>query len=113
MLQAGKFNCKLIIEQQQVGKDASGGMNRTWVAVTPELWATRTSRSGNEVRVTASAGGTAGVAREEFLLYWRPGIHSGMRVRSGGRLFNIVHANDTAVQGKALVLTCDTGVNDG
>lgn len=112
MLRAGKFNCRIVIETRTIGKGASGGIVESWVPVTPLIWATRSSKSGFE-RPATSAGGEVEIAREEFWLYWRPDISAEMRVLCDGEYFNIKHANAYNGARKALILTCETGINHG
>lgn len=112
MLRAGKFNCRIDIEVPTTSKGASGGYQTTWATVASKVWATRTSKSGLE-RPGTSAGGEVAVAREEFFLYWRAGITEEMRVVLNGKVFNIKHVNDIVDRRRALLLTCETGANNG
>lgn len=112
MLRAGKFNCRIDIEAPTFTKGTSGGIKTAWAPVASQVWATRTSKSGFE-RAGTSAGGEVAVAREEFFLYWRPGITAEMRVVLNGQIFNIKHVNPVVDRRRALLLTCESGLNNG
>lgn len=112
-MQAGKLNERITIEQFSVTKDASGGQERGWVVVAKDIAASRRDFSGGEKPATAQAGGEVATARVEFTIHWRPSIAADMRVRHGGELFNIRHINNFAGRRQSLILTCDTGGNDG
>jgi hypothetical protein len=53
------------------------------------------------------------VARTEFTIRWMPGIDATMRVLHEGECHNIQHVNNFAGRRESLILTCETGVNDG
>lgn len=113
MLQAGKLRERITIEQFTLTKDASGGQERGWVVVAENLAASRRDFSGGEKPATAQAGGEVATARVEFTIHWRPDVKADMRVRHGDELFNVRHVNNFGGRYRSLVLTCDTGVNDG
>ena len=112
-MQAGKLNERITIEQFTLTKDASGGQQRGWVDVAKNIAASRRDFSGAEKPATAQAGGEVATARVEFTLHYRPDIDATMRVRHGSALFNIRGVNNFGGRYRSLVLTCDTGVNDG
>ena len=111
-MQLGKLNERIQIEALVASKGRSGGVIRTWSPVTPVIQASRRSFSGNE-RSATSAGGEMAVSRDEFTVHWRAGISAEMRVVHEGRYYNIRHVNNFAGRRESLVLTCDTGVNNG
>lgn len=113
MLRAGQLRERITIEQVHISDDDSGGMVRTCTVLADNVPAGRRDISGSEKPATGIAGGEVSTARVEFTLHWRPGITSLMRVRHGEEFFNIRHVNDVARRRQTLILTCDTGVNDG
>lgn len=113
MLQAGKLRERITIERSSIGKDASGGIKPDWVLVASNIAASRRDFSGAEKPATSAAGGEVATARVEFTIHWRPDITASMRVRHGSELCNIRHVNNFAGRRQSLILTCDTGVNDG
>lgn len=112
MLQAGKLNRIIAIESPVVGKGASGGKQTQWVPFASGVPAAVRHLSGTEKPVS-SAGGQVAEARTEFIIRWRPGVNARMRVLYDGAIYNIRHANDFSARRESLILTCDTGANNG
>ena len=106
------LDTRIAIDRVTVGKGSSGGKTKTWDHHV-DLWAMRTDFSGNERRATTAAGGEVAVARVEFLVRLRDDLDETMRVRHKGKIFNIQHVKPLVAQPGWMVLTCDTGVNDG
>jgi len=113
MLQSGKLRERITIECPQIARDGSGGMVAGWGVFAERVAASRRDFSGEEKPATAAAGGAVATARVEFTTHWRPGVDATMRVRHDGQYFNIRHVNNFAGRRQSLILTCDTGVNDG
>lgn len=110
-MRAGDLRDRVTIESLQVAKGTSGGMQKAWVLHTT-VWAKRMDYSGAE-RKASSAGGEVAVARVEFLIRLRDDLLETMRVRHKGKVFDIQHIKPLANARGWMVLTCDTGVNDG
>ena len=105
------LDTRINIDSLQVAKGTSGGMQKAWVLHTT-VWAKRMDYSGTERKVS-SAGGEVAVARVEFLVRLRDDLDETMRVRHKGKIFNIQHVKPLAMQRGWMVLTCDTGANNG
>lgn len=105
------LDTRINIDSLQVAKGTSGGMQKAWVLHTT-VWAKRTDYSGAE-RKASSAGGEVAVARVEFLIRLRDDLLETMRVRHRGKVFDIQHIKPLANARGWMVLTCDTGGNDG
>ena len=113
-MQAGKLTERVRIQRLDMGQGRSGGMKRTWLDLVPyDLPASRRDYSGSEKSATARAGGEVAIARTEFTIRWMPGVDATMRVVHDGQFHNIRHVNNFAGRRESLVLTCDTGGNDG
>ena len=110
-MNTGKLNKRVTIQQPSNGKGASGGKTTTW-ADWKTVWANVRPLSGSERRAT-SHGGEGAEARTEFAMRYRPGIDEEMRVAYGGKVYNIRHIKDVNEDHDMLILTCDTGSNDG
>lgn len=106
-----QLNKRIAIQSLAQTKDAHGGMVDTWTDVAP-VWAGIKNLSGNERRVTKE-GGQGAEARTEMTIRYRAGIIEKMRVLYGGKIYNIKHVNDFNEGHRFMILTCDTGVNDG
>lgn len=112
MLRAGRLKERITLERPEQVKGRGGGVVRNWVLVVDSLPAARTDFSGNEKPATAQAGGQVAVARTEFLIRWMPGVDATMRILHEGQIHNIRHIKPLGRR-ESLVLTCDTGGNDG
>lgn len=112
-MQTGKFNERITIEQLTVIKGTSGGMQKTWAPFATNIAASRRDFGGNEKPASSAAGGEVALARTEFTVHWMPGVEATMRVLHDGALHNIRHVNNFAGRRQSLILTCDTGVNNG
>lgn len=102
---------RVTIQNPVRGKDAAGGSTTTWTTLAP-VWAAVRNFSGNERRATQS-GGEVAEARTEFDIGYLAGVTEESRVSYGGKLYNIKHVNNLNEAKRTLILTCDTGVNDG
>ena len=111
MLQAGKLTQRITLQALTITKGASGGAVKGWSEVA-QVWAAVRHLSGNE-RQASSAGGQEAEARTEFTIRYRAGVTERMRVLYGTKIYNIRHLNDFMARRESLVLTCDTGVNNG
>ncbi|WP_313074460.1 head-tail adaptor protein [Melaminivora sp.] len=111
-MRAGKLRDRIRIEERTVTRGASGGIKTAW-ATYWQCWAQRRDMSGSERSASSAAGGQVAVARVEFLLRERAGISTQMRVVDGTQLLGITHVKPLADYPGWMVLTCDTGLNDG
>lgn len=112
MLQAGKLDQRITLRAPSRTRGASGGFKKEWVDQ-PPMWAAVRNLSGNEQPATGAAGGRVAVARTEFTIPYRADVSAEWGVLYQGRHFNIVHVNDLMARRECLILTCDTGMNDG
>ncbi|MFC7515092.1 phage head closure protein [Herbaspirillum sp. GCM10030257] len=111
-MDAGKFNRRITIQQPAVSRGSRGGAVDTWMDWKKDIWAKVTPLSGTERRGTEH-GGEVAEARTEFIIRYRPGVDETMRVLYKGKFYNIKHVKDLNDDHDILVLTCDTGANDG
>ncbi len=111
-MRAAVFNQRITLQARTVTRGTSGGANKVWSTVA-EVWAAVRNFSGNERAASTQAGGQVAEARTEFTLRWRSGVTADMRVLYQGRTYNVRHVNDLMARRETLILTCDTGVNDG
>ena len=112
MLQAGKLNRIIAIESSVVSKGASGGKQTQWGPFAAGVAAAVRHLNGSEKPIS-SAGGQVAEARTEFTIRWRSGVNAQMRVLYDSKIYNIRHVNDFSAKRESLILTCDTGMNDG
>ena len=112
MIRAGRLDRRITLQSLTVAKGTSGGMTKTWADFATSIAAGVRNLSGNE-RQASSAGGQVAEARTEFTIRYRAGVTADMRVLYAGAVYNIRHVNDWMGKRESLVLTCDTGVNDG
>ena len=111
MLQAGKLDQRIALREPSQVRGTSGGFKKGWID-RPAMWAAVRHLSGNERRAT-SVGGEVAVARTEFTIPYREGVTARWGVLYLGRHYNIQHVNDFMARREYLILTCDTGLNDG
>lgn len=111
MLAAGKFDQRVALREPATVKGASGGFTKAWTTH-PEMWGSVRHLSGNERRAS-KAGGEVAVSTTEISIPYREGVTEQWGVLHRGKHFNIKHVNDLLGKRERLVLTCDTGVNDG
>lgn len=107
----GKLNRLVTIQSLTQTKDSSGGMLDSWSTVS-DVWAQVSNLSGNEKKLTAY-GGQVGEARTEFVIRYLAGITHKNRISYNGSYYNIKHVNNWNERNEILIITCDTGVNDG
>lgn len=112
MRQAGKRDKRISIQKNTQTKGTSGGIKDSWSNFLTGVSASIRNKSGNERRAT-SHGGEVSEERVEFELDYRPGITGAMRVVYNGAYYNIRHVNNINEGNRTLLLTCDTGVNNG
>lgn len=108
----GKLNQQITIQQRVTTKDAEGGMVDSWTDFAANVWAKVNNLSGNERSATAK-GGEKLESRTEFTIYYIDGVTNKMRVSFGGKYHNIRHVNNFMEANEYLIITCDTGGNDG
>lgn len=109
---SSELNRRISIETLSQTKDSSGGMVDAWTLLTPS-WAKIRNLSGNERKLT-SHGGQVQEAKTEFTVRYDGRLNSGVnRVVYDGKYYNIKHVNDYNENHRFMILTCDTGLNDG
>lgn len=110
-MQIGKLNKRVTLQAPTVTQGASGGVVKGWSEVAT-VWAAIRHFSGNE-RAASSAGGQVAEARVEITIRYRAAVTPQIRVLHGGTIYNVRHVNNFMEKNESLILTCDTGVNDG
>lgn len=110
-MQSQQLDTRIEVQAVNITRGASGGVQKAWTLLA-QPYAQRRDLSGNE-RGASSAGGQVAVASVEFVLRERGDITPKMRVRHKGQVFNIEHVKPLADYRGWMVLTCDTGANDG
>lgn len=110
-MQAGKLNKRVTLQAPTVTKGASGGVVKGWSEVAT-VWAAIRHFSGNE-RAASSAGGQVAEARVEITIRHRAAVTPQIRVLHGSTVYNVRHVNNFMEKNETLILTCETGVNDG
>lgn len=108
---AKKLNRRITLQSLVETKDDQSGRVTDWVEFA-RVWASAKSFSGEE-KNAVKQGGQVAVARTEFMIRYRAGVNSTMRVVFGNAIHNIRHVNDVSDEHRILILTCDTGLNDG
>jgi SPP1 family predicted phage head-tail adaptor len=112
-VKASDFNCQITVQALSQTKDAFGGNVKGWTNQLTNIRAAWRSVSGNERRATEQ-GGQVAESREEFVINFREGVDATMRVAFKSQNFNIKHVKPFGKMNREwLLLTCDTGVNDG
>lgn len=112
-MKSPEFNCQITVQALTQSKDGFGGNVKSWTNHLENIRAERQAKSGNERRGT-DHGGEVAESREEFKINFREGIDASMRVSFKGQFFNIKHVKPFGKMNREwLLLTCDTGVNDG
>ena len=107
----GERNQYIEIQQPTIGQDAEGGVVKSWAPFT-DAFAAKNNLSGTE-RSATSHGGQVAIAKTLFDIAYQPGITAAMRVVHDGKNYNIKHVNNVFEENKDLILTCETGANDG
>lgn len=108
---ATKLNRRITLQSLVQGKDDRSGLATNWIDFAT-VWAAPKNYSGEE-RNVVKLGGQVAVARTEFMIRYRSGVDHTMRVVFNGAMHNIRHVNDVNDEHRILILTCDTGLNDG
>jgi len=110
-MQAGKLDQRVTLQGVSITRGTSGGVVKEWADIAT-VWAAVRNLSGNE-RQASSAGGHVAEARTEITIRYRQDITAQARVLYRGAVYNIRHVNNLMARNETLILTCDTGVNDG
>jgi SPP1 family predicted phage head-tail adaptor len=110
-MSALELNKRITIQQPTQSKGTAGGKKETWTDLAT-VWAGIRNPSGNERRAS-SHGGEVAEARTEFKIRYLATVEATMRVSFNSKLYNIKHVNNLNEANRWMILTCDTGVNDG
>lgn len=108
---ARDLNRRIVIESLAQTKDTQGGMVDSWTLLT-NAWAKVMNLSGNEKKVTLH-GGQVAEARTEFTVRFNAAISAKHRISYNGKIYNIKHVNDFNEEHLFMILTCDTGTDQG
>lgn len=97
-MRCGELNRQITIQKRQIAHDAGGYESETWVTHS-ERWASVITAGGGEFfaaqRINAE---TTAVFKIRYL----SSINTGMRIKMGNRIFNILFLNDVNGQRKEL-----------
>jgi SPP1 family predicted phage head-tail adaptor len=108
---AGSLNKLIIIEALTQTKDSSGGMVDSY-STFATVWSNVMHLSGNEKKLTAY-GGQVAEARTVFKIRHLTGLTTKHRIAHDGKKYNIRHINPYNEENNFMLVTCDTGLNDG
>lgn len=90
-----------------------GGMVDVW-SVDFAMWAAiKNWPSRGSQDALTSVGGQVSLARTEFTTSYAARVTHTHRILFNGKIYNITHLNNYNQQNIDLVITCDTGRNDG
>jgi len=107
---AANLNRRIVIKSLAQTKDAQGGIVDTWTTYLT-VWAQVNNLSGNERKLTNS-GGQVAEARTEFTIRYA-NVTASHKIEYNGKTYNIKHVNDYKEEHRFMILTCDTGLNNG
>ena len=112
ILEAGKKNTPITIQQKVRAQTASGAITYSWqnIPVAAQMWAEKFDRSGVQGFV-ADKDVSRVVAR--FRVDYREDLSDEMRVVCKGKFYNIHYVLDLTGENEFLELMCETGANDG
>lgn len=106
-----ELNKRVTIQQYAASVGGSGGETKLWSDVVT-VWAAVRPQSGNERRITGN-GGQVAEARTEFIIRYHADVSTLMRIAYNNANYNIRHVKNINEGNRWMVLTCDTGVNNG
>lgn len=105
---AARLNRRITIQEPQETADEAGGVVRGWSDVAT-VWAeVEPQRSGGNEALFAGQLEKRGTHR--ITIRYRSGLHAGMRVTYGARVFNIRHIANINEANVLLVLDAEEGV---
>lgn len=112
LIEAGKMNTPITIQEKAKVKSASGAVGFTWqnIAVAPQVWAEKFDRSGVQGFVSDQ---DLSKVTARFRIHYREDVLPAMRIVCKGKFYNIHFALDLTGQNEFLELMCETGGNDG
>lgn len=108
-----KLDKRVRIDTRVTTKGTSGGKKSGWTAG-PYVWAGISNRAGSEKADTGVAGGLVSESNCTISIRYRAGITAeNSRLVRGSTVYNIVHIDNVMDQDEYLVLSCQSGVNNG
>lgn len=102
-MEPGKLKHRCSLQQPATGQDGTGQPLTGWVEVA-RFWADIRHTGGLEA---IKAGATTSTVQASIRLRHRTGIHSGMRVVSGGATYNILAVLPDEAQRQHTDLVCE------
>lgn len=108
----GKLSTRALIEVPTITKGASGGIQKTWSSL-GAMWCQVRHHSGMERRATKAGGGVVAVESTEFVTWWRHDITPQARIKLAGVVYDILHINNVDQANTYIIITAQTGVNNG
>ena len=106
---AGTLEQRVTIQQRVAGVNALGQATQSW-ADYAVVWSAAEPLRGREF---FAAGQTQSEVTTRFIIRWRPGITSAMRVVWRGQPYDVLAVIEPAGQRQTLELMCSQGVGDG
>ena len=103
MLNPGKYRHRIVILQQEPGKDDYGEPNGRWL-VYKELWASKDPILGNEFFAALTQDTKIDV---KFCTRFADGITDAMRIKHGQELYDIASVIDIGSLHKELLYYCN------
>lgn len=108
----GLFNHIITIQDYTQGKDSAGGQLKVWDIEVAVLLAGVNYIAGTEQDATRH-GGEVSVSKTIFTAHYVFGVTEEMRVLFNGKHYDIKHVNNFLEKNQYLILTCQSGVNNG
>jgi SPP1 family predicted phage head-tail adaptor len=114
-INSSQLNRRIVFEKLTQTQDTEGGMVDSWatdftMSASVRNWPPRSSV--DEVKLTR-VGGDAAIAKTEFTVRYAARITNLHRILYDSKIYNINHINDFNGLHEYMVVTCDTGHNDG
>ncbi len=112
IVDAGKLNRRITIQQRVQTKDADGGIVDAWSDFAENIWSNVIYLDSVERKAT-NAGGIKLEAKTRFIIRYLSGITNTMRVSFNSQHYNIRHINDFDDKHAYMIISCDLGGADG
>lgn len=112
-MQAGKLDRLITIQELVTGRDAAGGVTKTWVDFAADIWGGVMYLSGIE---TIKADAPVAVRKCSWEIRYLPGVVETMRIvetnEEGTTYFDIKNVQPRGRR-RQLFLVCEQGLNNG
>ena len=108
-MSAGKYRRRVTFQQRVNTTDSFGQSSVAWTDLFT-LWAAVEPLSGREI---LAAGAERAEDMYRIVIRYRTGITTQMRIKYGGKVFDITSETDILSKHKETEIMCKSGVNDG